>query len=110
MSGPMIAENLQKYKLSNKTATILDHPIIRNTEACFASSSYAVGLAKQFQSQLHVLHITTEKELSLFEAGPIESKKITAEACVHHLWFSDQDYPQLGNFIKCNPSIKLLSD
>ena len=109
-SGPMIAENLHKYKLSNKTPTIIDHPIIHNTEACFASSSYAVGLAKQFQSQLHVLHITTEKELSLFESGPIESKKITAEACVHHLWFSDQDYPQLGNFIKCNPSIKLLSD
>ena len=109
-SGPIIAENLQKYKRANKTPTILDHPIIRDTEACFASSSYAVGLAKQFQSQLHVLHITTEKELSLFEAGPIVNKNITAEACVHHLWFSDEDYPQLGNFIKCNPSIKLSSD
>ncbi|MDG1694593.1 MAG: dihydroorotase [Porticoccaceae bacterium] len=109
-SGPVIAENLQKYKLANQTPTILDHPIIRDTEACFASSSYAVGLAKKFQSQLHVLHITTEKELSLFEAGPIENKHITAEACVHHLWFSDKDYPQLGNFIKCNPSIKLSSD
>ena len=109
-SGPIIAENLQKYKLANKTPTILDHPIIRDTEACFASSSYAVGLAKKYQSQLHVLHITTEKELSLFEAGPIENKHITAEACVHHLWFSDKDYPQQGNFIKCNPSIKLSSD
>ena len=109
-SGPIIAENLQKYKLANKTPTILDHPIIRDTDACFASSSYAVGLAKKYQSQLHVLHITTEKELSLFEAGPIENKHITAEACVHHLWFSDKDYPQQGNFIKCNPSIKLSSD
>lgn len=109
-SGPVIAKNLQKYKAANKTPTIIDHPIIRDTEACYASSSYAVGLAKQFQSQLHVLHITTEKELSLFEAGPIEGKQITAEACVHHLWFSDKDYPKLGNFIKCNPSIKLSSD
>jgi dihydroorotase len=109
-SGPVIASNLQKYNLANKTPTILDHPIIRDTEACYASSSYAVSLAKRFHSQLHVLHITTEKELSLFEAGPIENKHITAEACVHHLWFSDQDYPQLGNLIKCNPSIKSLSD
>ena len=91
-SGPIIAENLQKYKRANKTPTILDHPIIRDTEACFASSSYAVGLAKQFQSQLHVLHITTEKELSLFEAVQLRTKNITAEACVHHLWFSDEDY------------------
>ena len=72
--------------------------------------SYAVSLAKEHQSQLHVLHITTEKELSLFEGGPIENKHITAEACVHHLWFSDQDYPRLGNLIKCNPAIKSSTD
>ena len=109
-SGPVIASNLASLKRKGKAPTILDHPVIRDTEACYASSSYAVSLAKQYQSQLHVLHITTEKELSLFEAGPIESKHITAEACVHHLWFSDQDYARLGNLIKCNPAIKSSTD
>ncbi|MEC8426875.1 MAG: amidohydrolase family protein, partial [Pseudomonadota bacterium] len=83
-----------------------DHPIVRNAEACYQSSEYAVNLAKRNSSQLHVLHITTERELSLFEPGPIEGKNITAEACVHHLWFSDKDYSRLDNFIKCNPAIK----
>ncbi len=109
-SSPIIDQNLEKFRQSEQVPTILDHPVIRDTEACFASSSYAVGLAKKYQSQLHVLHITTEKELSLFDAGPIENKHITAEACVHHLWFSDQDYSRLGNLIKCNPSIKSESD
>lgn len=109
-SGPVIASNLEKYTAANKTPTIIDHSVIRDTEACYASSSYAVSLAKKYQSQLHVLHITTEKELSLFESGPIENKHITAEACVHHLWFSEQDYPSLGNLIKCNPAIKKASD
>lgn len=109
-SGPVIAKNLEQFQNSGKSATILDHPVIRDTEACYASSSYAVGLAKKYQSQLHVLHITTEKELNLFETGPIESKNITAEACVHHLWFSDQDYPSSGNLIKCNPAIKASTD
>jgi len=109
-SSPVIDENLAKLTSSGKVPSILDHPIIRDTAACFASSSYAVNLAKKYHSQLHVLHITSEKELSLFEAGPIEGKHITAEACVHHLWFSDQDYPRLGNFIKCNPSIKSPND
>jgi len=108
-SGPVIANNLNKVSCLRQP-TIEDHPFIRDTEACFASSSYAVNLAKKHQSQLHVLHITTEKELSLFEPGPIESKHITAEACVHHLWFSDQDYPRLGNLIKCNPAIKSSTD
>ena len=109
-SSPIIQKNLERLSLSGGVPSILDHPIIRDTQACFASSSYAVDLAKKHQSQLHVLHITTEKELSLFEAGPIEDKHITAEACVHHLWFSDQDYPRLGNLIKCNPSIKSSTD
>ena len=69
-----------------------------------------MSLAKKYQSQLHVLHITTEKELNLFEGGPIEGKHITAEACVHHLWFSEEDYPALGNQIKCNPAIKSAAD
>jgi len=109
-SSPIIDQNLAKIRRSGKTPSILDHPIIRDAEACFASSSYAVNLAKKHRSQLHVLHITTEKELSLFEAGAIEDKHITAEACVHHLWFSDDDYPRLGNLIKCNPAIKSSKD
>lgn len=108
-SSPLIAKNLERIR-KIRQPTIEDHPVIRDTEACYASSSYAVNLAKKYHSQLHVLHITTEKELSLFEAGPIENKHITAEACVHHLWFSDQDYPRLGNFIKCNPAIKSSTD
>ncbi len=109
-SGPVINKNLEKVRGLGQEPTILDHPVIRDTEACFASSSYAVSLAKQYGSQLHVLHITTEKELSLFETGPLENKHITAEACVHHLWFCDQDYPLLGNLIKCNPAIKSQTD
>ncbi len=108
-SGPVIAKNLEEVRRL-RTPTIHDHSIIRDTEACFASSSYAVDLAKKYGSQLHVLHITTEKELSLFTAGPIDKKHITAEACVHHLWFSDQDYAKKGNLIKCNPAIKAASD
>ena len=109
-SGPLIAENLAAYDQAGLVPTIQDHPRIRNTEACFASSSYAVALAKQFNSQLHVLHITTAKELHLFERGNIANKSITAEACVHHLWFSDHDYAALGNLIKCNPAIKTEHD
>lgn len=83
------------------------HPSIRSEEACYLSSSQAVLLAKKYGTRLHVLHISTAKEVLLFEAGiPIEQKKITAEACVHHLWFSDQDYETLGSRIKWNPAVK----
>lgn len=109
-SGPVIANNLQIIKQHGREITIHDHPIIRDEAACYASSSYAVQLAKKYGSQLNVLHITTQKELSLFDAGPVHQKNITAEACVHHLWFSDQDYAQQGNLIKCNPAIKKQSD
>ncbi|MEP2653397.1 MAG: dihydroorotase [Paraglaciecola sp.] len=109
-SSPIISSNLELFHSQGRTPNITDHPIIRDTEACYASSSYAVALAKKYKSQLHVLHITSEKELALFESGPIESKHITAEACVHHLWFSNQDYPRLGNLIKCNPAIKSAND
>ncbi|WP_117235506.1 dihydroorotase [Vibrio maerlii] len=109
-SGEVIAKNRQELSKSKSEFTIEDHPKLRDDEACYASSSYAVSLAKKYNSQLHVLHITTEKELSLFEAGAIENKHITAEACVHHLWFSNEDYAQKGNFIKCNPAIKYSSD
>lgn len=109
-SGDVITENLAQITQQNYIPVINDHPKIRDAKACYASSSYAVSLAKKYQSQLHVLHITTEKELSLFEAGPIENKRITAEACVHHLWFSENDYTSLGNQIKCNPAIKSSAD
>ena len=109
-SGPVMQKNMQPYIDNNRTPAITDHPIIRNAEACYASSSYAVELARKYDSQLNVLHITTAKELSLFEAGPTAGKKITAEACVHHLWFCDDDYARLGNQIKCNPAIKSADD
>lgn len=109
-SSPLIQQNLDRYLSEGREPVITDHPLIRSVDACYASSSYAVSLAKQHNSQLHVLHITTEKELSLFEAGPIAGKNITAEACVHHLWFSDEDYPEKGNLIKCNPAVKSASD
>ncbi len=109
-SSPLIQQNLDRYLAEGREPVITDHPLIRSADACYASSSYAVSLAKQHNSQLHVLHITTEKELSLFEAGPIAGKNITAEACVHHLWFSDEDYPEKGNLIKCNPAVKSASD
>lgn len=109
-SGAVIAQNSNKLLRQKSSLTIDDHPVLRDDESCYASSSYAVELAKKHNSQLHVLHITTEKELALFESGPIENKRITAEACVHHLWFSNKDYASLGNQIKCNPAIKSQSD
>lgn len=109
-SGAVMKNNEENIRKSKPILTIDDHPRLRDTAACFASSSYAVSLAKRYKSQLHVLHITTEKELSLFDPGPIENKHITAEACVHHLWFTDKDYSSLGNFIKCNPAIKSQRD
>lgn len=86
------------------------HPMIRDSLACYLSSSLAVDLAKKSDANLHVLHISTAAELDLFNAGPIESKRITAEACVHHLWFNEQDYSEWGNQIKCNPAIKSEAD
>jgi dihydroorotase len=87
------------------------HPIIRNDEACYSSSSMAVALAKKFNTRLHVLHISSAKELSLFEnKTPLKQKRITAEACIHHLWFSDEDYKSKGNFIKWNPAVKTAYD
>jgi dihydroorotase len=87
------------------------HPLIRSEEACFLSSSLAVSLAKKYQSRLHILHISTERETHLFDNSlPLEKKHITAEACIHHLWFSDQDYAEKGNFIKWNPAVKTAAD
>ena len=84
-----------------------DHPIIRNEEVCFESSFKAIQLAQKFDARLHILHISTAKELQLFSnLRPLADKRITAEVCVHHLHFTSEDYARLGNLIKCNPSIK----
>jgi dihydroorotase (multifunctional complex type) len=86
------------------------HPLIRNTEACYRSSSLAVQLAKRHGTRLHVLHLTTARELALFEDKALAQKRISAEVCLHHLLFDDRDYPSLGNLIKCNPAIKTQTD
>ncbi len=102
-----IKKNLEKIKQYKATLEPSDHPVIRDEEACFESSFRAVQLAKKYDSRLHILHITTEKELQLFSNMlPIKEKKITAEVCVHHLHFTSNDYNELGNLIKCNPAIK----
>ncbi len=87
------------------------HPQIRSDEACYLSSSFAMGLAEKYNSRLHILHLTTAKEMPLFRNDiPLESKRITGEVCVHHLYFEDSAYDVLGNKIKCNPAIKSLAD
>ena len=86
------------------------HHLIRNVESCYLSSSLAVSLAKKYDSDLHVFHLTTEKEMDLFTSGDVIGKKITAEVCVHHMHFNESYYSELGNQIKCNPSIKEESD
>ena len=109
---PMIKQNFQKYVAEfGETLPPKFHPLIRSEEACYKSSSFAVSLAKKYNSRLHILHISTEKELELFTNEiPLKDKRITAEACIHHLWFSDKDYERLGNFIKWNPAVKKASD
>ena len=109
---PMVKENQKRIidEYGQNLETYF-HPIIRNEEVCFKSSSMAVELAKKYNTRLHVLHISTAKELSLFTNKiPLKEKRITAEACIHHLWFSDEDYKTKGNFIKWNPSIKTAYD
>jgi len=86
------------------------HPLIRSEEACWLSSSFAVDLARKFDARLHVLHLTTEKELCLFTSGDVKNKRITAEACVHHLFFDEGDYEDKGALIKCNPAVKAKTD
>ncbi|EPR9358289.1 MULTISPECIES: dihydroorotase [Acinetobacter calcoaceticus/baumannii complex] len=86
------------------------HPKIRDKQACFESSQMAVSLADKFGTQLHVLHLTTAKELCLFKNLPLDKKHITAEVCIHHLTFDESDYADLGHLIKCNPAIKTVSD
>jgi dihydroorotase len=89
---------------------VTEHPLIRSEEACFLSSSRAVARAKEFGTRLHVLHISTARELELFAPGPLEGKHITSEACVHHLWFDEQAYIDKGSLVKWNPAIKTRAD
>lgn len=86
------------------------HPLIRSAEACYVSTAKAVELADRYGGNLHVLHLSTERELSLFSSAPLAEKKITNEVCVHHLWFSDKDYRRKGNMIKWNPAVKTKND
>lgn len=102
-------EMIARYGEAGLDAT--HHPSIRYREACYASSSKAVELAKLYGTRIHVLHISTAEELALFSNDlPLKDKKITAEACIHHLWFCEDDYVEKGNFIKWNPAVKAASD
>lgn len=107
-----VQKNLAFYKNKyNNNIPISAHPLIRNTEACYKSSSMAVELATKHNAKLHVLHISTEKELSLFDnKKSLSEKNVTAEGCVHHAWFSDEDYDKKGTFIKWNPAVKTAGD
>jgi len=107
-----IKSNLEHYKqLLGENIPVSIHPKIRSEEACYLSSSMAVELAKKHNTRLHILHISTEKETHLFDnTMPLKDKRITAEACIHHLWFTDEDYDTKGNLIKWNPAVKTEHD
>ena len=107
-----IQSNLAHYKqLLGENIQVKLHPKIRSEEACYLSSSMAVALAKKHNTRLHILHISTEKETHLFDnTTPLKDKRITAEACIHHMWFSDKDYETKGNLIKWNPAVKTEHD
>ncbi len=108
---PAIARNEERYRQKyGEDVPARCHPEIRSAEACLLSSSLAVRLAKRHGTRLHVLHLTSVQELELFEAVPLAQKRITAEVCVHHLYFSDRDYEEKGHLIKCNPAIKFPAD
>lgn len=109
---PTIRANTEAFRQQfGENMPIREHMNIRSAEACYESSSLAVQLAKQHGTRLHILHISTARELALFDNQlPLEQKKITAEACIHHLWFSDADYETLGTKIKWNPAIKTAAD
>lgn len=109
---PTVRQNTEAAREKfGENVPIAYHAIIRDTEACYRSSSMAIELARKHGTRLHILHISTAKETTLFDNSiPLEKKKITAEACIHHLWFSDLDYERLGTRIKWNPAIKAASD
>ena len=102
-----LAAALEKY---GREIPVTEHPNIRSAEACYQSTVIAIALARQYQAPLHVLHLTTAREMELFEPGPMQGKLVTGEVCVHFLHFNSDDYPRLGNNIKCNPAIKTPAD
>jgi dihydroorotase len=108
----IIRTNLEIYKQKFGEAVPIEcHPLIRSVEACYKSSSFAVELALRYNTRLHILHISSARELDLFDNSiPLKKKRITAEGCIHHLWFSDEDYKSKGNLIKWNPAIKTKQD
>lgn len=107
----IIRENIAKYKAEfGENIPLQYHPLIRSAEACYRSSAEAVELADKYQTRLHILHLSTEKEISLFDIKPLTEKKITGEVCVHHLWFCDEDYSKYGTRIKWNPAVKTIQD
>ncbi len=109
--SPMIWANEEKARAEfGNDVPFSEHPKIRSAEACYASSSMAIDLARRHDALLQVLHLTTAKEMELFEIAPRLQKRITAEVCVHHLWFEDSRYDELGARIKCNPAIKRAAD
>ncbi|WP_374551428.1 dihydroorotase [Flavobacterium sp.] len=107
-----IKTNLEKYKSQyGDDIPVKFHHLIRSEEACYLSSSNAIELAKKTGARLHVFHLSTAKEMELFTNKiPLEEKQITAEVCIHHLWFTDEDYQTKGNFIKWNPAVKTAND
>jgi dihydroorotase len=107
-----VRNNMAVYKEKyGENIPVTCHPEIRSEEACYKSSSFAIQLAKKHNTRFHLFHLSTAKELELLEnKTPLKEKRITAEACVHHLWFSDEDYKTKGNFIKWNPAVKKASD
>lgn len=109
---PIIAANIATFqKEHSRDPDITNHGFIRGVEACYASSSQAVEIAARHNTRLHILHISTEKELSLFTNHiPLTEKRITSEACIHHLYFTQEDYARLGHRIKWNPSVKTATD
>ncbi|MBT8062179.1 MAG: dihydroorotase [Xanthomonadales bacterium] len=110
-STPMIEANLRDaLDRYGAEIPVTEHPRIRSEEACYASTLKAVTLARENDAQLHVLHLSTARELDLFETGPVGGKRITAETCIHFLHFTDADYEAYGNRIKCNPSVKTAQD
>jgi dihydroorotase len=110
-SETIIRANKEKYiQASGEDLDISFHPKIRSCEACYASSSEAVALAKKHSTRLHLFHLSTAKEMELLEVKPLKEKRITGEVCIHHLWFSEEDYARLGNRIKWNPAIKTKAD
>lgn len=107
----IIKENTERYKKEyGEDVPLALHPLIRSEEACYRSSALAVELAQEANARLHIMHISTARELSLFSKAPLAEKRITAEACVSHLLFSEEDYQTLGARIKCNPAIKTAED